>query len=222
MALYPAPVPHVPKLAHSPLMNLRIRLAWLAIILTVQWLYFPINQSVQGGVVLNTPLDVFIPLWPIWAVPYLLSLPWWIIAYTWAALKMPAELYRTFVAATIGVMLTSYMIFIAYPTYIERPILEGTDWTIELIRFIYSQDRIYNAFPSGHTYSTILIALFWWNWQSQLRWLWAIITMLILISTLFTRQHNLPDLIGGIVLACAGYRLSLLWIARRHKPHNDT
>src|SRR5688500_4069369 len=99
-------------------MNLRRRLLWLGVILAVQCLYFPINRFMQGGVILNTPLDVLIPLWPIWSVPYLLSLPWWMSAYIWAALSMPAGLYRAFIAALVGVMLTSYLIYMAFPTYI--------------------------------------------------------------------------------------------------------
>lgn len=202
----------------SPFLNLGKRLLRLAILFAVQCLYFPINRYVQGGVMLSTPLDAFIPLWPIWAVPYLLSLQWWAIAFIWAALKMPDDLYRAFVVALLGVMLTSYLVYIIYPTYIERPVLAGTDWATELVRLIYSQDRVYNAFPSGHTYFTVLIALFWWDWKLRLRWLWVAITLLVLLSTLFTRQHNLPDLAGGTALAYAGYRLSLWWLTRDNDP----
>src|SRR5688572_19845546 len=121
------------EVAHSRSMNLRRRLLWLGVILAFQCLYFPINHYVQGGIVLSTPLDVFIPLWPIWAVPYLLSLPWWTTAYIWAALKMPDGLYRAFVAALLGVMAVSYLIYILFPTYIERPALAGTEWEIQLM-----------------------------------------------------------------------------------------
>ena len=208
-----------PQAVDSPPINLRTRLFWLLVTLAVQCLYFPINRYVQGGVILKTPLDDFVPFWPLWAVPYLLSLPWWTTAYLWAALKMPANLYRAFISAALGIMLTSYLIYIAYPTFIERPILTGTSWEMDLVRFIYNQDRIYNAFPSGHTYCTILITLFWWDWQPRWRWLWGLIAVTILLSTLFTRQHNLPDLAGGAALAYAGYRLGLWWVTRPHRSY---
>jgi len=196
-------------------MTLRVRLAWLVILFMVQLLYFPINRTVQGGVVLATPWDASIPLWPIWAIPYLLSLFWWVGCFAWAAWKMDDTLYRAFVIGAIAVMLTSYVLYLLYPTYVQRPVLEGGNWQVELVRFIYENDRSNNAFPSGHTYTTVLIVLFWWHWRPRLRWLWAGIAVIILLSTLFTGQHNLPDLIGGIVWSWMGYRFGLWWMARR-------
>ena len=77
------------------------------------------------------------------------------------------------------------------------------------------EDRANNAFPSGHTYNTILIALFWWRWRPRQRLLWAAVSLVVLLSTLYTRQHNIPDLIGGVAFACTGYAVGLRWAARR-------
>jgi membrane-associated phospholipid phosphatase len=196
-------------------MALGMRLAWFIALLFVQLLYFPINRIARGGVALATPLDALIPLWPIWAAPYLLSLAWWTGCLVWAVWKMEASRYRAFVAAVLAVTLTSYVIYLVYPTYVERPSVEGNGWQVALIRFIYGHDRAYNACPSGHTYTTVLINLFWWRWHPRKRWLWLGITAIILLSTLFTRQHNLLDLICGIALALVGYRLAMRWTARR-------
>lgn len=198
-------------------MKTRTRALWLILLLLTQLLYFPINRSVQGGVILKTPLDVYLPLWGIWAIPYLLSLLWWAGSFLWAAWKMEDDLYLAFVVGTLAVMLTSYLIYLIFPTYIDRPVLDGTHWTTELVRFIYGNDRSYNAFPSGHTYTTVLIALFWSRWYPRQRWLWITITVVILFSTLFTRQHYILDLIAGSLLAWAGYRFGLWWVARRDR-----
>jgi len=205
------------KTSVQPAMTPRVRLAWLVVLFVVQLLYFPINRTVQGGVVLATPWDALIPLWPVWAIPYLLSIVWWVGCFIWAAWKMDDNLYRAFIIGTITVVLTSYLVYLLYPTHCNRPALEGDNWQIGLVRFIYENDRLNNAFPSGHTYTTMLIVLFWWHWRSRLRWLWAGIVVIILPSTLFTRQHNLPDLVGGIVWAWMGYRFGLWWTARRVK-----
>jgi membrane-associated phospholipid phosphatase len=196
-------------------MTQRKRLAWLGLLFLVQLLYFPINRTVTGGVILATPLDALVPLWPIWAVPYLLSWAWWVGCFTWAAWKMESSLYRAFVIGTLATLLTSYVLYIVYPTYVERPPIESTDWAAELLRFIYANDRLNNAFPSGHTYTTMLIVFFWWHWRPRLRWAWAAIAVIIILSTLFTGQHNLPDPIGGILWAWLGYRLGTWWVKRR-------
>jgi membrane-associated phospholipid phosphatase len=187
----------------------------LLVLFAVQFLYFPINRTVQGGMILDIPLDDGVPFWPIWAVPYLLSLVWWTGCYVWAAVKMPDNLYRAFVTAALVVMLSSYVVYILFPTYVERPELQGSGWQIELVRTIYGSDRLNNAFPSGHTYNTMLIVFFWWIWQPKLRWLWAAIAMVIVLSTLFTGQHNLLDPVGGIIWAWLGYRFGLWWVERK-------
>ena len=191
------------------------RLVWLFLIFAVQWLYFPINRTVQGGVVLDTPWDASFPLWPIWVVPYLLSLLWWMACFVWATVKMPDNLYRAFVISAITVMLASYVVYILYPTYVVRPALQGEDWWTRLVADLYARDRVNNAFPSGHTYNTVLIALYWSRWYPKRRWLWWSIAVVILLSTLYTRQHNLPDLVGGIAFAWLGYRFGLWWVERR-------
>jgi len=195
-------------------MTLRKRLVWLIVLFFVQGLYFAINRLVAGGMVLETPLDQFIPIWPIWSVPYLLSLVWWTGCFMWAALRMEDQRYRAFVAAVLFSLFTSYVVFILLPTYITRPVIEGNGWQHDLLRMIYASDRVNNAFPSGHTYTTMLIVFFWWDWQPGLRWLWGFIAVTIILSTLFTGQHNLVDPIGGILWAYAGYRFGYWWAER--------
>jgi membrane-associated phospholipid phosphatase len=128
---------------------------------------------------------------------------------------MPDKLFRAFAISTITVMLASYVVYILYPTYVVRPTVQGADWPNRLVAMLYANDRVNNAFPSGHTYNTVLIALFWSRWQPKWRWLWWAIAAVILLSTLYTRQHNLPDLAGGIAFAWLGYRFGLWWVKHR-------
>jgi membrane-associated phospholipid phosphatase len=191
------------------------RLLWLLVLFGVQLLYVPINRTMYGGVVLATPWDASIPLWPIWAVPYLLAIVWWVGSFVWAAWQMEDRLYRAFVAGTLAVILASYALYILYPTFVNRPVLLGHSWSVDLLRLIYNNDCLNNAFPSGHTYTTMLIVFFWWRWQPKLRWVWVVAALVVMLSTLFTKQHNLPDVLGGIVFAWLGYRFGLWWAGRQ-------
>jgi membrane-associated phospholipid phosphatase len=150
---------------------------------------------------LQTPLDPLIPLLPVFSIPYLLALPWWLGSLVWAAARMPGPLYRTLVLSAVLTILCASLVYILFPTYVARQPVEQRNWAASLLRFIYSNDRSYNAFPSSHTYLTTLIVFFWWRWQPRLRLLWGGILVLILLSTLFTGQHTLPDVAGGVVLA---------------------
>jgi len=186
----------------------RSRLFILAGLLALLFLYFPINQNVTGGITPDLPIDASIPLWPIWAVPYLLTLPWWILSLVWGALKMDYPLWRRF-SLTLGITITiSYLFFIFYPTYIVRPEITGQDFFSQLILFIYGGDKVHNALPSGHTYTTLIIAIFWSQWLPKLKPLWISITVLVLLSTLFTKQHYILDLLAAAVLVVVVYFLT--------------
>jgi membrane-associated phospholipid phosphatase len=198
-------------------MTPKARWAWLTAIIIVEFLYVPINRTIQGGVVLAMPWDRLFPLRPIWVIPYLLSMVWWTVCFFWAAWKMDDDLYEALVVSVLTVMLASYMVYIVFPTYVIRPPVQGDDWLTRMISLLYANDRANNAFPSGHTYNTMLITLFWWRWRPRQRWLWLTITVIVLLSTLYTRQHYLLDLFGGILFAWLGYRLGLRWVARRQR-----
>lgn len=101
------------------------RLSLLGLILGVHLLYLPINRLMSGGVSLKLTLDDYVPLWPIWVVPYMAVWGWWLGCYIWAAWKMPDELYQTFGLAVVGVALSALAVFILYPTYVQRPTLVG-------------------------------------------------------------------------------------------------
>jgi membrane-associated phospholipid phosphatase len=193
------------------------RLAGLIVLLSLQLLYFPLNQALQAGIELHTPWDDLIPIWPIWTIPYLLSIAGWLVFTLLATWKMADRLYLAFVVAGVLVMLASYAIQWFFPTYVERPPLSGDGWSLDLLRLVYAHDRGYNAFPSGHTYNTVVISLFWYRWQPRHWPLCLAVALVVLLSTLFTGQHHLPDLIGGIVVAWASYRIGL-WAAARLEP----
>ena len=189
-------------------------ISFFAIIL-VQLLYIPINRLITGGIILGIRWDAYVPFWPIFSIPYLMSILWWSICFLWAVLKMEDRRLLAFVIGILFMMITSYIVYIAFPTYVERPDVNGRGFQFEIIRYIYNNDRLNNAFPSGHTYFTVFIVLSWWKWKPRLRWIWLSFGALVIVSTLFTGQHNLLDPIGGIIWAAGSYGLGWYWAKRR-------
>lgn len=185
----------------ASLRRLSLRAAAVLLALGVNLLYIPINRMLSGGILVELPFDRLIPLWPIWSLPYVLALPWWTAALIWAAIKMDNARFKTFIIATLLMTLSSYAVYILFPTYVERPQLVGDSWDMQLMRLVYGNDRSYCALPSGHTYYTTLIAAFWWSWHPRQRWLWAATVPVIILATLFTRQHNTPDVVFGLLWA---------------------
>ncbi len=181
-------------------------------------LYIPLNRMLTGGVSLSTPLDALIPLWPVWVVPYLLCLPAWAGSVIWAAWKMDERLFRSFVSAGLFVLLSAAVFYCIFPTYVQRPSLNGQTWSSQLLQMVYQNDDVYNAFPSGHVYQTALICFFYNRMYPHRPWLWAGIIMMVVLSTLFTHQHNLPDPLGGLAIAWVGFRFGLYMVPPQTCP----
>lgn len=204
------------------------RLPLLLMMLFVAGLYFPLNRYLTNGYNLKTALDTYVPLVPAFAVPYLLFLPFWIMAYLFAAWKMNDRLFRAFVFGSIGATAIATLIYFLFPTYTDRPEIVTNGWAASLLKLIYGNDDVFNAFPSGHVLFTTLIALFGATWDSKWSlWLNGSV-LLVILSTLLTGQHHLVDPMGGLSLGWVGYRFGL-WaeygldgMQRLLHPHRNT
>jgi membrane-associated phospholipid phosphatase len=192
-------------------MKLRQRLILLTGMIVAFSLYIPINRLVSGGRTLAVPLDAFIPVWPAFVFPYLLALPWWAGCVIWAVARMDSSRLRVFGGAFILCNLIASAIYILYPTYVVRPLVAGADIAARVLNLVYANDRPYNAFPSGHTFTTVLIFLAWLDWKPRLAWLWGTIGLTILAALLFVHQHYLADLLGGIFLAMVVFLALRFW-----------
>ncbi len=191
---------------------MKFRLSMTFLVIAAASLYFPLNRTLTGGFNLSTSWDDWIPLWPIWVVPYLLCLPAWMGALIWAAMKMDGRLFRSFISAGLFVLLSAALVYYLFPTYVQRPFLTGSSWSAQLLQMVYQNDGIYNAFPSGHVYQTSLICLFYNRLYPNHPWLWTGIVGVVALSTLFTHQHNLADPLGGVTIAWVGYRFGLYMV----------
>jgi hypothetical protein len=194
-------------------MNNLKRLIWCALVFGIQALYFPLNQFLKGGMEFKIALDAYVPLWPIWVVPYMLICVWWMVASLWTVLRMEDRLYEAFFIASALASVTALTIFATFPTYVVRPAHPDINWATHLLNWVYTKDHMYNAFPSGHVYITTLIALFWSRWYPRWRWICGASVVIVVLATLFTHQHYLPDPVGGLALAWFGYRIGLWCVA---------
>ena len=198
-------------------MNRLKRLIWCALLFGIQVMYFPLNRFLEGGMEFKTALDDYVPLWPIWVFPYGLVCVWWIVAYIWAAWRMEDNLYEAFFLASAFASVAALTMYTVFPTYVIRTPIPSTDLPSQLLNWIYTNDYAYNAFPSGHVYITTLIALFWSRWFPAWRRVLASTVVVVILATLFTGQHYLPDPIGGLALAWLSYRIGL-WCVTEKDP----
>jgi membrane-associated phospholipid phosphatase len=173
-------------------------------------LYIPTSNRITGGIEPKLSIDIF-PVWPVWVLPYVLCYILWFSAMAWIILRTEDRLFRSFVAACMLTFAIGVTTFILFPTYVRPATLEGYDIFTVFLRMIHETWGRYDAFPSGHVYITTLLALFFGRWYPRYKLLWMMILVIISLSTLFTGQHYILDVIGGYLVAWLGYHFGLWW-----------
>jgi membrane-associated phospholipid phosphatase len=190
------------------------RIALVLAVAAIQSVYIPTSQGGNGGYMPKLPWDVF-PVYPIWVVVYVMCFPLWLFCMIWSIWKMEGRLFRALIAASFFTVSIGIATFIIFPTYVDLPQVVGTDLLSSFLRQVQESGGEYDALPSGHLYITTLLALFFSRWYPRTRLPWLGIVILVALSTLFTGQHYILDVVGGIFLGWLGYKLGLWWEMRR-------
>ena len=191
-------------------LTLNRRVLFVILVCCIQMIYVPTSNRVAGGIEPRLSIDVF-PIWPIWVLPYVLCYILWLCSIIWIILKMEDRLIRSFLAACMLSFAFGTTTFIFFPTYVTPGVLEGNDIFTLLLRIIHENSGRYDAFPSSHIYITTLLTLFFSRWYPRQKLLWFLILVIVSFSTLFTGQHYILDVLGGYIVALAGYHFGLWW-----------
>jgi len=192
------------------ILTLNKRILLFALTYCIQLIYIPTSARVSGGIEPKLPIDIF-PLWTIWVLPYVFCYALWLFSVIWIILNTEDRVFRSFLAACIFTFTFGVLIFIFFPTYVPAASLPGTDIFTRLLQILHEKWGRYDAFPSGHIYITALLALFFSRWYPRQRIVWILTLGIVSLSTLFTGQHYVADVLGGYAVAYSGYQFGLWW-----------
>ena len=163
---------------------------------------------------LRTPIDDLIPVIGPFAVPYV-SLRPFIYVSALLFLLFRARIYRSAALSMTVTLLISYGFYALLQSYIERPVLTGDDLFSRMIRDVYAGDQPYNDFPSLHASLSTIFAIHWWRVDRRIGMPVAMWAVLIVVSTVFVKQHYVADMVAGVLLAFVVSRVSLRLMAER-------
>ena len=181
------------------------RVFWLVIILTLLVVYFPINRLITGGWALSLPIDKYIPLYPPALIPYLIGSLLFVAFPIWASLYSKRPEFEAYIISFLTATIISYIIYLTLPTYVIRPEIHSQDFFSKAISLLYQNDYPHNAAPSGHTFYTLISFLYIRVWNPKVQGISLTITLLIIASTLLTKQHYMLDMISGLILGFITY-----------------
>lgn len=171
-------------------------------------LYIPVNRYINGGVSLESDIDKYIPLIPIFTIPYLIGIIFWPFSIIYINLKGDKTHVKRFNIAIISASILSVLIYVIYPTFVVRPEIANADIFSNILSIIYANDRAFNAAPSGHTFYTILSLTGLWGLMPRYKAILFILAALIIAATMFTKQHNFMDIIAGFIFAAIIFVIS--------------
>lgn len=157
------------------------------------------------------------PLVPGWALIYgglyafLILLPIFVV-------RQDEQIRRT-VSAYLLIWITAYVFFIVYPTAAPRPSsVIGDGFAVWSLRNLYGADPPYNCFPSLHVAHSFVSALACHRVHRGLGVAAIACAVLVAVSTLFTKQHYILDVIAGTLLAFIAYVIFLRDYRREQVP----
>jgi membrane-associated phospholipid phosphatase len=189
---------------HNRIPGWLVKSIWVIVLLLLFLAYFPLNNTRGPIHSLEMTVDDRIPLLPAFVFPYL-SLYALLVISLWRFLKAET---RIFIIAALAISLDlvlSYLVFLFYQTQVERPVVLGSDVSSSILRWLYSIDKPFNAFPSLHTSLSTLLVLLWGKAGSRIQPIIALWAAFIIASTLLTKQHYIADVLGGVAIALVSY-----------------
>lgn len=200
----------------------RVTIPMVVLVLLVP-LYLFIPQ-IAAGRALNVPalsLDHRIPQQPAWVLVYG-SLYLFLILLTVFVVRQEEHIRRT-VLAYLAVWIVAYVCFFFYPTVAPRPddSVVGEGFVAWGLRSLYAFDPPYNCFPSLHVAHSFVSALSSYRVHRGLGIGASVCAFVVGLSTLFTRQHYILDVVAGIFLAYGAYALFLRQVSREDVPEID-
>ena len=191
------------------------RYAALSLVVALAW-----NGVIYQGAILlrrgdemwdmTTWLEEIIPFQPAWIIVYFGCFLFWGANYILISRRGKEEWFR-FLWADLCAELVCGICFILMPTTNVRPEVMGTDLASQLVVMLYQVDPPQNLFPSIHCMVSWFCFI---GVRSDRRIpLWyrgfnCVFALAVCASTLFLKQHCLPDVFAGVLLAEATYAIA--------------
>lgn len=154
-------------------------------------------------------LDTQLPFLPFFIIPYFAWFGYIFVAVFW--LLFYTKSYDE-CCVCISSLMTGMTIFLlisaVYPNSLDiRPEITGTDIFSRLVAFLYRTDTPTNVFPSIHVFNTTVVcqSVIKNTQKRSVKIMNITLSVLIILSTVFLKQHSVLDVIAGLIMA-AGLR----------------
>jgi hypothetical protein len=172
--------------------------------------YSFLNNRSHKAFDISTSVDQVIPFLSFFIIPYIF---WYVYIFIFLLyfLYKDTKVYLRTVLLIVVAELICFVIYFFFQTTVSRPIILGDTFLEVLVQWIYENDRPYNCFPSIHvltTFAVMLASLHIKNKHLITNLCIHVSGSLIIISTLFVKQHVILDMVGSMFLVTFLYGIT--------------
>ena len=160
---------------------------------------------------IHVTFDDMIPFCEWFVIPYLLWFAYIVAVVAFVLFTSKSEYYKASLYL-FGGMSMCLLVCTLWPNGQDLRIEAFTNDNIctQLMQIVYHADTNTNVFPSIHTYNSICAVVILCKSEKlkNIRWIKiaaGILSVLIILSTMFLKQHSVIDALGGIALAAVLY-----------------
>ena len=163
---------------------------------------------------LFTPIDYSIPPIMTFAIIYVFTFyPFVLYTIAYFAYIRPNRSNQFFISLFI-IYAISFLTYMIMPVEMIRPTLNpnSPDFFTRVMAKYYASDPPFNCFPSLHAANSSISAYYLTREKPKYWYIFWLIALLVMISTLFVRQHVIVDEIAGFILAIFAGKISEKYI----------
>lgn len=156
-------------------------------------------------------LDDLIPFCEWFVIPYVLWFAYIFVVMAFVLFTSREEFYKASAYMFIG-MSVCLLICTLWPNGQDLRVEEFTkdNFLTSLMGFIYYADTNTNVFPSIHVFNSVGAVILIYKSHILKKYTWIkvgsiILSTLIILSTMFLKQHSVLDALGGLALGAVMY-----------------
>ena len=161
--------------------------------------------------IIHMAADDYIPFCEVFVIPYFLWFAYVSAVVIYFFFKNKEDYYRTCIFLFTGMTIFLIICTIWHNGLdLRQDISYNNNLCAKLVKMLYKTDTSTNVFPSLHVFNTLgcLVALYRSKGMKDKTWIKVIATIigiLIILSTMFLKQHSVWDVIGAFALAAILY-----------------
>lgn len=191
----------------------KYRHAWVLLygFIYMPWFIYLERRTNVHYFLIHSPVDDHIPFIEYFIVPYLLWFAFIAVAAGYFFFTDKQGFYRLSAFLIAGMTIFLFLCTV-FPNGLNlRPVsFERDNIFVDLVKYIYAADTPTNVLPSIHVFNSIGVCIAIRHSDSlkmhrRIQYGAYGLALLIILSTMFLKQHSVTDVIAAFVLACAVY-----------------